>query len=47
MSAPEILTTISIAVSAWTLLEVIRLGKDVAVLKVKAAATKTHPDELN
>lgn len=35
MNAAEILITISIAVSGWTLMEVIRLGKDVAVLKSK------------
>ncbi len=33
MNAAEILTMVSIAVSGWTLHEVIRLGKDVAVLK--------------
>lgn len=35
MSATEILTGITLAVSGWTLLKVIKLGEDVAVLKAK------------
>jgi len=42
MNPTEILLTISLAVSGWTLLEVIRLGKDVAVLKAQLNQPKEN-----
>lgn len=43
MNATDVLVTISIALSGWTLLKVVRLGEDVAVLK---AASHRKPEEV-
>lgn len=37
MSPQEILTTVTLAVSGWTLLEVIKQGKEIAALKAQLA----------